>query len=915
MLFGQLLRQLRTSGGLTQEELSDRSEVSVRAISDLERGVYKTAKPKTARLLATGLRLTGTARVQFEKAADTGWAEPGGLTVQGLPAVARSLPPRIARFTGRTAELDVLLAAPSGTVCVIDGMAGAGKTEFAVHAAHQLVKNFTDGCVFVRLRGHADDQRPVEPAHVLEALLLQDGVAASAIPGGLEARAGLWRERMSERRMLVVLDDATGSRQVSPLLPHSISSLVIITSRQMLAALPGTTRIPIDELAPDEAAHMFAAIAGRPDARADDEAVSAIVRLCGYLPLAISLMAGQLKYHGSWTAGSLAQDLATATDRLSLMAAEHESVGTAFALTYRSLPADLQRLFRRLGLHVGADFDVYAAAALDNATPDQTRARLDRLFGYHLVNEPFRGRYRYHELIREQSRLLAADEPPAERAVATRRLLDYYLHAVRAADAYLVRRTAPEKPGATAVPVNARAFGTRQDALAWMSAERLNLHAAVGTAASPEHIGYAAAIASALHGFLRTEGYFDQARALFGTVISAAEACGDRLRAADALTDLGSIQRSVGDYNGATANLTTALALYRAEGEGLHGEANVRLNLGSLQYTIADFARSAENLTAALELFRVHDDRLGEVTALDHLGTLRHAQGDFPAARTSLVAALDLCARLGHEIAEASARNHLGVVQLASGDYRAATASQERAIALYTTQGDRRGEATARNNLAAVQLETGEYAEADRNLRQAMELYQGLGIRHGEANVLNHLGMVRHATGDYEAAIRYQTLALKLYRRVGDPIGQADALNYMGAAQRDAGKFRAAEQNLIRALRLYSAGDDPADAVIALNNLGELRLTTAKTADARASYADALAVPGGIQSPAEEARALEGIGRCDLDAGETDTAASFLRRARDIYARLGSTRADRIDLLLRAMHGVREAKPGELSAD
>ena len=344
MLFGQLLRQLRTGNGLTQEELAERSRVSARAISDLECGRYKTAKKQTARLLAAALGLTGSARVQFEKAASTGLAEPGGLTVQGLPTVARSLPPRIAGFTGRTAELESLLSAvangtpaPDGMVCVVDGMAGAGKTEFAVHAAHELAQDFPDGCVFARLRGHADDQRPVEPTHVLEALLLQDGVAATAIPGGLEARAGLWRKRMAGCRVLVVLDDASGSRQVRSLLPHSAGSMVIITSRQMLTALRGTIRIPINELAPEEAARMFAEAVGRPDVRAGDEAVAAIVRLCGHLPLAISLMAGQLKHHGSWTATDLAEDLAAAGDRLSMMTAENESVGAAFALTYQNL--------------------------------------------------------------------------------------------------------------------------------------------------------------------------------------------------------------------------------------------------------------------------------------------------------------------------------------------------------------------------------------------------------------------------------------------------------------------------------------------------------------------------------------------------------------------------------------------------
>jgi len=90
---------------LTQEELAELSGVSVRAISDLERGRYKTAKTHTARLLATGIGLTGPARARFEKAAVTGL---GRTWRAGLCRVYRTWParcrPSIAGFTGRTAE-------------------------------------------------------------------------------------------------------------------------------------------------------------------------------------------------------------------------------------------------------------------------------------------------------------------------------------------------------------------------------------------------------------------------------------------------------------------------------------------------------------------------------------------------------------------------------------------------------------------------------------------------------------------------------------------------------------------------------------------------------------------------------------------------------------------------------------------
>ena len=90
-----------------------------------------------------------------------------------------------------------------------------------------------------------------------------------------------------------------------------------------------------------------------------------IARLCGYLPLAMGMLARQLHHHPAWTAADLAADLTAARDRLELMSTENLSVAAAFDLSYQDLSEDQQRLFRRLGLHPGIDIDAYAVAALN----------------------------------------------------------------------------------------------------------------------------------------------------------------------------------------------------------------------------------------------------------------------------------------------------------------------------------------------------------------------------------------------------------------------------------------------------------------------------------------------------------------------------------------------------------------------
>jgi transcriptional regulator with XRE-family HTH domain len=152
--FGGLLRRLRDEAGLTQEELAEAARVSQRAVSDLERGINATARKDTAVLLAGALGLDGPARELFVAAA-RGRAPAGEALAAaaresgagGPAAASRTLPRDIAAFTGRQAELGQLMArwaeaaaADGGGVVgihAIGGMAGIGKTTFAVHAAHQ----------------------------------------------------------------------------------------------------------------------------------------------------------------------------------------------------------------------------------------------------------------------------------------------------------------------------------------------------------------------------------------------------------------------------------------------------------------------------------------------------------------------------------------------------------------------------------------------------------------------------------------------------------------------------------------------------------------------------------------------------------------------------------------------------------
>jgi tetratricopeptide (TPR) repeat protein/transcriptional regulator with XRE-family HTH domain len=835
LTFAGLLRQLRAEARLTQEELAEAAGLSPRSVSDLERGINRTARKETAVLLAAALGLPRPVAELFvaaargrRPAADVVAARQGTALGAFAAAATRGLPRDIVSFTGRQADLDRLaegldrLATGGGVVgiCAIGGMAGVGKTTFAVHAAHRLAGSFPDGQFFLPLHAYTRGQRPVDPADALSSLLLTAGVAAAQIPPGLEARAARWRDHVAGKKILLLLDDAASHEQLRPLLPGTGGSLVLVTSRRRLTALDDATVISLDTLAPREAAALLARLAGRPGLQPGDGAVGEITRLCGYLPLAIGLVASQLRHHPAQTAESVAASLAAATDRLELMRAENLSVAAAFDLSYTDLTDGQQRLFRRLGLIPGPTFDAYAAAALDGTTPGKARRQLDELYDQHLITEPAPGRYQLHDLLREHARIMAAGAAAAaDSEAATGRLLDYYLHTALAADQYFViRATTYRRPLPGDPPAQAPDLSTLGQAAAWLEAERANLHAAADYAAARGRSRHAVAIPAAMSGFLEARGYWDQSAALHHSALAAARQGEDRPGEADTLSILGTLQRETGDYPAAAATLARALAFYRDVG-----------------------------------------DHPGQADALNELGYLRTLTGDYPAAAACHQQALGLVRGLGDRRSQAWTLSPLGLVQHLTGDYRAATASLRQALALFRDLGDLHGQARALNDLAVVQQETGDYRAAAASQRQALALFRDLGHLLGQAHALNDLGLVQQETGDYPAAAASHQQALTLFRDLGNLLGQAEALN----------------------------------------RLGELSLRTSATAQARGQHTQALAIARDISAAPEEARALEGLGRAHLQDSNQDKGLDCLRQALTIYQRIRAPAAQRVRETLR----------------
>lgn len=469
---------------------------------------YELREPLWARLM-TALHRTGRhaeALDAYETVrallADTLGASPSaelrGLHAQLLAAdedlpvaaVPRQLPPAVARFTGRGADLENLDAVytdhgqvRSPLVVAVHGPGGAGKTTLALYWAHRVLDRFPDGHLYLDMRGYGPGE-PVEPAAALDVVLRAVGVPAAQVPQSVEERVALWRTRVFGRRMLLVVDNVRDAGQVRPLLPGTGSVLVLVTSRNELrglAAIDGAHRLAVGELPVDDAVALLEGVLGADRCAGEPVALRELIEVCGRLPLALVVAAQHAARYPAVPVAELVDDLrGNSLDLLADPGDPAADTRTVFSWSYRALAGAAARAFRLLSLHPTAEITVPAAAVLLRAPDATARRLLDALASDHLLEQDQGGRYRFHDLLQAYAMERArAEEPAAEVAAARERILDWYLHNVWRARVVAFGELPFDAPTPADDIRSPQSFPDFATALAWYDRNRPMLLAAV----------------------------------------------------------------------------------------------------------------------------------------------------------------------------------------------------------------------------------------------------------------------------------------------------------------------------------------------------------------------------------------------------------------------------------------------------
>ncbi|WP_435590804.1 tetratricopeptide repeat protein [Nocardia sp. bgisy118] len=793
------------------------------------------------------------------------------------PVVTTALGRDVAQFFGRHNELQrIVTAAEAGRgnpIYTVDGMPGVGKTALVTHAAHKLAPQYPDGQYFVELHAHTAGRVPADPAEVLAGLLSGLGIDPRSIPDTLHGRRDLWRDQLTGKKVLLVLDDARDHDQIEPLLPSGTGCLTLVTSRSRLVALDGATPLALNALDPVSAADLFITLAGRAETDTERAAVDRIVRLCGHLPLAIVVLAGRLAHHPLWTIAKLADEFATTTDRLAELGTRNRAVRAAFILSYQDLPAERQQLFRWLGLNPGVDVDAIAVAALACISVESARSELEDLYNDHLLDETTKGRYTLHDLLRVFAGELAAADPAEDTDSAVDRLLDYYHH------------TAANLLGAIA-----RESGDQASARSWIRSEHANLIACLDYAITnrpTQAITYAKTLAVVLIQY----GPWPTAVQLYERTCIVASDLRDQLGEANTLNYLGIMQKLAGNYTDAANSHLKALGLYREL--GMRGSEALALHLlGGVRAFTEDHAEAANLNQQALNLYRELRIPRGEALILETLGTVQQAAGNYTTARSLYEQALIICRAIGEQLTEAHIIFSLGTLQRLVGNDIEATTLHHEALALYRRLDHPLGEANTLDSLGAALRTTGDYAEAVDLYQRALSIYRGLGSQLSEARTLDTLGALQNLTGNFAEAITLHQQALVIHQRTGEQLGEANARYNLGSLHKLTGDFAQAIDLFQQALPLYrKLGNKTAEANT-LGSLGTLQNLTGNSAEAITLHQQALALYFELGSQLGEANARYNLGSLHKLTGDFAQAIDLFQQALPLYRKLGNKTAE-----------------------
>ncbi|WP_190186363.1 ATP-binding protein [Streptomyces cirratus] len=714
-------------------------------------------------------------------AAGSTWSD--GPEAPQTRSVVDRVPPRPVTIVGRDDSLDELLArlipqdtsSASSVITLVSGMGGAGKTTLAIEAAHRArdLGWFTGGTFFVDMRGYSGNDADLEPVSAAALLLRHLGTPEQDIPPDGDDILALWQAQADQlashgRPLLVVLDNVSSASQILPLVPARPHHRIVVTSRHVLASIPGR-HIGLSELSLSSSAQVLERtlrIARPEDSRVTDasEHAERIGDLCGGLPLALQIVAAILRTEPHRPLADVVKELEDTRSRLDGLAYEDVdalgnpmAVRAAFALSYRRLsPADA-RAFPLLAQAPGPDFSLETAGVLLDAAPARTRQVVRRLVGAHLLVGRTSERWMMHDLIRLYAQEKAEEPQHSDEATESLERILRHLHRTSKEADLRIRW----RDGAA----ESERFASSSDVWDWFDAEHHTLVAAVATAYRAGLDGLCVNLAVSM------VGYFEhRARADWRGVFEAAEKAASRISDpgldVEVLANIGALYGVAHQHEQALSYISRAIRII----EGLGGHPSEASVLNVAARALMELGRPQEALHTfelAMAVVRKEGDKHGEGMLLHNIAGLFVRNGAPEHALEPLQRDLVICRELGDRAGEGTTLNTLGNVYFELHRYEEAAAAFRKSLVVAREFRDVVLEGHCLKNLANACAELARFDEAFALYEEALELQRAYGDRFQEGDTLMNLGFTHRQLNQHAQAVDCFREAIDAFEEAG----------------------------------------------------------------------------------------------------------------------------------------------------
>ncbi|MFE9751012.1 ATP-binding protein [Saccharothrix saharensis] len=668
--------------------------------------------------------------------------------------IPHQLPAAPRLFAGRTADLIKLdhaltTASPTGAdtapavqscddlpvvgttvmVSAIGGAGGIGKTWLALAWAHDNLRRFPDGQLFVDLHGFSPSGAPVDPAVAVRGFLDALGVEPSRIPTDLDAQAAMYRSLVASRRMLIVLDNAASADQVVPLLPGSRTCTVLVTSRSRLASLidrHGARHLALGVLSYAESRALLAARIGADRVAIEPDAVNELVMMCKGYPLALAITARNAATRPNISLTEVAVELR----ELGLEMLDHDtdpaaSLPTVLSWSLRHLTHKQRSTFALLGIAPGRDTTLPAVISLTGLPPAHARRALSVLEETSLIERRPGGRYTMHDLVRDYAATTAHDLPEPVRKSALERVVSFYLHNAYAAERLVAPYREPIQLDPPPSGVQILSMSSASVAAAWLDGEHINLLAAQNTASVHNWHRMVWHLAWSLTSFHYRRGHLRDDRTVWRTALAAARHLTDENNAHTHRL-LARAHSALERHEDAIKHLEHAATVARASND-LVQQAHAQRELARIWDKHGQRDRAFAHATYALGLYRALDNTAWTASALNAAGWYAAHLGRYDEGGRYGHAALALYERHHNPIGEASTLDVLGYVAHNTGHLDSAIYYYRRAADLSRANRDIRRTAIVLDGLGHSYLQLGHRDEAGEAWLEALELYRAQG--------------------------------------------------------------------------------------------------------------------------------------------------------------------------------------------